>query len=68
VTQSKKAYLTVNGRPFCLCNWLDTRVENMQLTCGYVSLAAAKRAKAELQKHVYAVRVVPGRCPTYGND
>jgi hypothetical protein len=57
----KPAYLTINGRPLCTCG--DYLMHEYRITCGHRSLADARRAKAELQKHRSGVRVVPGRCP-----
>ena len=60
----KPAHLTVEGRPLCVCEGhIGGLMHKHHLTCGYRSLAAAKRAKTELQKYRHSVRVVPGHCP-----
>ncbi len=61
MTNKKIAYLTVQGRPLCTCG--DHWMHDLRITCGHRSVADAKRAKLELQKHVWGVRVVQGNCP-----
>jgi hypothetical protein len=57
----KPAYLTIKGRPLCTCG--DYLMHELRITCGHRSLADARRAKVELQKHRSEVRVVAGYCP-----
>jgi hypothetical protein len=56
------AYITVQGAP--LCQFAAGKLMARHgCTCGHRSLADARRAKLELQKHVHTVRVVRGECP-----
>jgi hypothetical protein len=61
---SKPAHITVEGKPLCECEGhMAGLMYRLNVTCGHVSIASAKRAKVELQKHRHSVRVVPGFCP-----
>jgi len=59
--RGKTAHLTVEGTPACRKHWALRKAGLSQ--CSYTSIAAARRAKLELQKHVYGVKVVTGPCP-----
>ena len=53
------AHITIRGVPLCRSAWAQTR----NVFCSYPSLAAADRAKKEIQRHNYSVHVVRGACP-----
>ncbi len=60
-------HITINGRPYC------QKPLTMQMTagitqCEYGSIAAAKRAKLEIQKHFAGVKIVKGECPAYQGE
>lgn len=58
------AHITIKGRPLCECEGHHAGLINrLGVTCGYESLAAAHRAKREIQRHRHSVKVVRGECP-----
>ena len=61
---AKPAHITIDGKPLCQCEYhLGGLMHKLSLTCGYASIAEAKRAKLEIQKHRHSVKVVIGHCP-----
>lgn len=64
MTQKKPAHITIEGRPLCTCEMHPAGlIYRLGLTCSFRSIADARRAKAEIQKHRHSVKVVPGPCP-----
>lgn len=64
----KTAHITIEGSPLCECqnNRLGYPLGSIHfLTCDYISIASATRAKVELQKLYHSVKVVRGNCPYY---
>ncbi len=68
--QKKPAHLTLEGEPLCTCQMYGagllgcySPVPMKHRFCSFYSIADAQRAKAEMQKHRYGVRVVRGHCP-----
>ncbi len=60
----KPAHITIKGVALCQCEAHGAGLMNrLAVTCGHVSLAAARRTKVKLQAHRYGVKVVPGHCP-----
>ena len=58
------AHITVQGKPLCQCEGhIGGLMNSLYVTCGYSSIAAAHRAKRELQKKRWGVKVVRGDCP-----
>jgi len=57
-------HITIEGKPLCDCEGHTSGLLNeLNLTCGYESLASALRAKKQIQKHRHSVKVVRGHCP-----
>ena len=64
MNRPKPAHITIDGTPLCRCEGHHGGIINaIGVTCGYRSIADARRAKLEIQKHRHSVRVVPGHCP-----
>lgn len=71
IANAKHAHITRDDRPLCECeigpNGLlgpDSPVPIELRSCCFSSIAAAKRAKVEMQKHRANLKVVEGFCPT----
>ena len=65
ITMNKiPAHITIEGVPLCQCEaHMAGLMNTLEVTCGHESLAAAHRAKREIQRHRHSVKVVPGACP-----
>ena len=60
----KHAHVTINGRPLCdFGMWGDALIQEHNVTCGHLSIAAAHRTKKVLDRHMRNVKVVAGDCP-----
>ncbi len=71
----KPAHLTLGGEPLCTCQTYAASllgcyspVPSEHRFCSFHSTAAAQRAKVEMQKHRYGIRVVIGHCPAYAES
>lgn len=59
----KPAHITIEGKPLCQCEGhIGGLMRKLGVTCGFRSIADARRAKLEIQKHRHSVRVIPGPC------
>jgi len=70
MTEKTPAHITLHGKPLCKCEMHyagllgpASPVGHEHATCSFNSLAAATRAKREMQRHRYGLRVVRGHCP-----
>ena len=68
----KTAHITFRGKPLCQTHILQCVAHPMAKAanhqCSFVSIAAANRAKLELQKHAWGFKVVRGRCPAFEKE
>ncbi len=61
------AHITINGEPLCQCqSHISGLLNRLGITCGYLSLADARRAKLKINQHRNyrgRVSIVRGPCP-----